>query len=192
MTLIVYKGVHSTCLSQAESISRVGIRPSPAGRAGAGAYLWAYDTDPTEAEALARDWYQDSLVARDYDKYPKKSRVLLYFEIELGELEWLNVNSTWHHERIRVKAARAKDKANISKAYDDHIEGIAKSRWENRKILLKVVESSLPVPMATRSRTSGTPLTVGADAYIVLPAGIPFLKLVSAVGMPLKGANNGQ
>lgn len=188
MTVMTFRGVHSTCLTQAESIVNSGARVSAAGRAGTGFYLWSYSRDSEEAEALARDWYQDQKDDGAYKSFSKQAMVILFYEISLNPLEFLNINSTWHHEQIRKKYGRTKDKAGLSKAYDDHISGIAQDRFEQKKVHLKLIEATLPVPSSTRERSRGVPLTVGADAYIVLPAGLPNLRLTDAIGMSLKGA----
>ena len=187
----VFRGVHSTCVSLAESILKTGIRTTPVGRAGAGVYLWAYVNDSTEAKQLAIDWYEDQMRVGAFDQYPKRGRVILYYELELELAEVVNINSTSHHELIRKKAARASSKADISRAYDDHLTGISEHRRVKLGAPLKLVEATLPVPNSTRDRSSGIPLTVGADAYIVLSTGIPSLKLVDVIGMPWKGNDNG-
>ena len=147
--------------------------------------------DSTEAEHLAADWYEDQVAARAFERYPRQGRVLLYYELDLEPHEVVNINSTWHHELIRRNLGRGRGKADISKAYDDHIHGISEHRLTKLGAPLKLVEASLPVPNATRGRSSGAPLTVGADAYIVLATGIPSLKLVDVIGMPWKGKDNG-
>lgn len=189
MTL-VFKGVHGTCVSHAESIIKNGIHPTLEGRAGAGVYLWSYINDASEAEHLAADWYADQLDKGAYSGCPKTGRVLLYYEIELEATEAVNINSTAHHELIRRKAQRARGKAGISKVYDDYLNGVSTHRLEKHGVSLKLVEASLPVPNSTRERSPGLPLTVGADAYIVLATGLPSLKLVEVVGMPWKGNDN--
>ncbi|MBL8390037.1 MAG: hypothetical protein JNK17_17645 [Hydrogenophaga sp.] len=171
----------------AESIVKTEIRATTVGRAGAGVYLWAYVNDASEAEHLAIDWYEDQSSAKVFERHPKQGRVLLYYELELEPQEVVNINTTYHHELIRKKVARGRSRSDISRAYDDHISGISEHRLEKFGVPLKLVEASLPVPNATRERSSGVPLTVGADAYIVLATGISSLKLVDVKGMPWKG-----
>lgn len=185
MTKKTYRGVHGTCVSQAKSIARNGIRASSAGRAGAGAYLWSYVSDPAEAILLAEDWYRDQLDEGRYDKEPEKGMAVLFFELELLPLEFISINTTAHHEMIRGKLARGRGKIDLSKAYDDHIAGLAAHR-KQAGADLKLVETAVPYPKSTKARLGGVPLTPGADAYIVLHQGLSDLKLFDARGLNLK------
>lgn len=99
-----YRGVHGTCLTLARSVQRIGLRASNEGRAGKGAYLWAYVNDYAEAVALAEDWYRDCLNG-NYARCAEPGRVILFFEIDLLPAE--------------------------TAAFDLHIEGLATARRQN-------------------------------------------------------------
>ncbi len=181
MTKTIYRGVHSTSITFANSIKANGAAASPEGRAGAGFYLWSYVSEPTHAVELAEDWHRDCYNRGEYGKCSEPALALLFYEIELDPAEVVNLNSTAHHEIIAAKVGRAGKKAAVSKAWDDHIKGISAFRLEKMGKHLKMVEVQLPVPTTTKDRVYArrqVSLTVGGDSYIVLPNALGELKLV--------------
>ncbi len=187
MAKTTYRGVHGTCITHAKSIVANGMRAATEGRAGAGAYLWSYASDPDQAIALAEDWHQDDTERGHYQGLKEPGLAVLFFEIDLEPLELVNLNSTAHHELIRKKLGRNKGKSAISKCFDDHIKGIADHRVAEKGITLKMVEATLPYPQSTKQRWDSVPLTTGGDAYIILYQGLSALRLVDARGVALKG-----
>lgn len=179
------KGAHGTCLSNAEDILKKGIEASSTGRAGGGFYLWSYISDKDNAASLAEDWYRDRLDFGSYKKCAKKDLVVLFYEIDVDDLSWLNINSIGHREALRKLATRARDKVDNSKVYDGYFAQISARRAELTKgVGLQIVETVVPVPHTTKKEKPGSnPLTVGAEAYIVLPAGLSKLKLIEARGL---------
>lgn len=162
-----------------------GLRASAEGRGGSGAYLWAYVANYSEAVLLAEDWYEDQKAKGTYDRCSEPGMAVLFFEIDLEPLEVLNLNSTVHHETIRAGIQRSRGRTAVSQAIDDHVQGIAEHRLRQR-IVLKLVEVQVPLPLATKARRDRASLTVGGDAYIIRQQGLSDLRVVDAKGVSLK------
>ncbi len=63
-----YRGTHGTSWERATSIMQTGFDPSKVGRAGEGAYLWAYSKDVSLARRLAIGWFQYHNKRGDFGK----------------------------------------------------------------------------------------------------------------------------
>ena len=80
------KGTHGTCLAYAEKINKEGFTVDSNGRAGTGAYFWAYHLDKYEifAKELASAWWHFQHNKGRYDNEAKKDCAVIFVEIDVS------------------------------------------------------------------------------------------------------------
>lgn len=183
MVVTQYFGAHGTCEYAATAIrSGAPIKITQAGLAGNGFYLWAYPSlgKHQEAVQLARDWHDFYVSKNKYANVPVGQRgfAALLCQIGLKDGEWLDVSRPVSQQRIEHIFRGLPPDSERYEAYIQHVVEVAESRLEKYQIHLKMVVTSLPVPVPTRRRLGNPVLTPFAYTYIVLEAGIPYLKIL--------------